>query len=51
MRFDDIIAWEREDAVIENMIQNTLDLLNDYGLYAKYLPRRMFGGVTFTQST
>ena len=35
MRFDDIIAWERKDAqeeaIIAITIQNTMDLLSDYG--------------------
>lgn len=41
MRFDDIIAWEREDAVIENMVQNILDLLNDYGPIPDSLKERL----------
>ena len=45
MRFDDIIAWEREDAqkeaVITNTIQNTIDLLNDYGEVPQSLQDRL----------
>lgn len=31
MRFEEVIAFERKDAEKNTMIQNTLDLLADYG--------------------
>lgn len=31
MRFEEVIAFERKDAEKNTMIQNTLDLLEDYG--------------------